>query len=255
MNETGLKLLGALVPAAMSDALAILRRRGAIFAIVAIALPIVATLVVTDANRLLVNWALVSGGSAFTLLSFSEAMRIAQPDYRLNIGRVARLLWYGVLFFVLVVLCYLIAAIPFAMLYPWARSAHGFAIAVLDIVCVVLTARFAFLCFLCEYDGFLAFSFSWRLTAGRALLATLFASALYTLPFAIAQSIFDRPYPRIPLALYEGTHVFVQVVIAFATASFFYPIMMRWLSVCERLHPEIGVGALSSPTAPDANLV
>jgi hypothetical protein len=56
----------------------------------------------------------------------------------------------------------------------------------------------------------------------------------------------------------SGERAIVQVtayiVLQFLGSAWQYPLTVRWLEVCERLHPEIDPTAYAFPAAPDANL-
>jgi hypothetical protein len=265
VKESGLQLLRGLFLTAMLDARAMLRRRGAVFAIVTVALTAVAMLTATPKDAIHVKSIVdLFGGSVLVLLVFAETMRIARPDYRLDTGRVARLAWFTLLLIGILVVCFVIGLVPFAVLRAFTApngSLHDWDAVptiVLDVVSALVTARFAFVCFLCEENGMRAFSFSWRLTAGPSFLPTLLVSIAYVLPFTIVANLFDRLQSAGPLVFVEGARVFAYLILSFGAASFVNPLLLRWMMACERIHPDAYVGfneAVASQPSLDANLV
>jgi len=257
VNESALQLLRGLLPATILDTGAILRRRGLFLAVLAVASAVIAALVANANNENRVTILLESIASVTALVIFADAMRIARPDYRLDAGRVLRLMWYGLLFFALVIACFAPFAIaisvfaphstPHALSQPW-KSVED---ALVYVIYIVLAARLPFICFLCEQEGARAFSFSWRLTARPAFGVTLLLYVLVTAPSAVVTSISNALAPHVAPAIFASSLVFVNVAITLGVSSFLYPLLMRWMMVCGRIHPDAYVGF----NEPLANLV
>jgi hypothetical protein len=248
VNEPALQLFRGLLPAAVLDMRAILRRRGLLLIILTVAFTVVAALVAGANNERGLTFILTSLASIAAFAIFADAMRIARPDYRLDAGRVIRLMWYGLLVFVLIAVCYLPFGIAISVFaphgashiepQPWKSVEDG----IVYLITIVVGARLAFLCFLCEQEGARAFSFSWRLTARPALGATLLLYTLAVVPSAIVTSVSDALEPHVAPALFTSSLVFVNLIVIFGVAAFLYPLLMRWMMVCERVHPDAYVG-------------
>jgi hypothetical protein len=236
----------ALLPEASSDAKAILARRKLPFAILTVALALIAAIAVTAKNQHGLNQLLDTiGGAVFGFTIFADTMRIVQSDYRLDAGRVARLMWYGFLLLLLILACFvpfivvLDAVVPHAAkIQPWKTVS----IVVLEIIFILLSARFAFLCFLCEQEDARAFVLSWRLTKGPTFFPTLVASAAYIVPLALFAFVFDAMQPHVPLAFPAVSHEIIYAAFYIVAGSLFYPLMLRWMIACERVHPESSAG-------------
>jgi hypothetical protein len=227
----------------MQDAMAILRRRGAIAAAVTIALCLAAFFATRDHAGGTIPLLDSIASSAFALLAFAQAMRIVQPHYALDFGRIARLLWYAFLLGLMLLACLIPVVLVQVLLAPHARDAFlPLDIAALDCIWLFLSTRFAFLCFLCEDEGVRAFEFSWRLTSGTTFLSTLVAALLWFAPIEVCRYGSGALINAAPSAPWAALSVFLYLAVCFVVFAYAYPLMARWMIACRRFHPNVSLG-------------
>jgi hypothetical protein len=208
---------------------------------------------------LVLNWRNVSGAPTILLrveavtagvlaiCVFADAMRLVDAAYRITYGRLLHLLWITV--YIGVIFCG--AAIPYLVLNALHQSTSAYLL--LFIAETVVGSRLCFAYYLSERKE-RPVLVSFLLTGGSTFVPSIVLAAATSVPrYALNWII---PTTHIP-GLVEGAIVQVTayMVLQFLSTTWQYPITVRWLAVCERLHPEIDPTAYAALPDPDANLV
>jgi hypothetical protein len=166
--------------------------------------------------------------SALTLCVFADAMRIADPSYRVTGQRFWMLVWVTVVFsFAL-----LVAEIPAFVLFANHQAAIGTAVTV--VIGIFVMARLGFAWFLADLDASPVF-YSWLLTRGPALLPSLVPAALSWLPSELTNGIGRIALPG---ATAQALVVRTTLIVAstLLSCAWLYPLLARWLPICQRIN-------------------